>query len=1046
MPTDTSTILQKISSKAGWRNGLVSKQSYKKLTDTNFSFQYYIANNAFRDTSLDLDAIYFTDTSPVIYIKQLNNYNPNEIIELQKRFWNECRTPLTLIITPHKITILDNYAKPPNDPNNIQEIEKVKFGTSEEDLERLADLLKQSKLDSELVLGNTLKLSISQRVDKKLIGQLREARKQLHEKYKLDFSTIHDLLGRSLFTLYLEQREILSIDDIQSVTGVNKNFFDLLQNYPDETYTLFAFLKEKFNGDLFPISDIEVQAIKKSPEILILIFNCFTGREDLKTRQTAFFNLFDFKHIPIELISAIYEEFMGEEDEESNEIGLITEKGKRELGAYYTPQMLVEFAYNEVLPMPSENDHDFNIKILDPACGSGIFLVEGFKRIIERWKFSNKQPELSEKILKELLLNNIYGVEIHPEAIKITAFSLYLTFLHNMNPKEILRKVRFEPLVFWTNPDEIEQVGEHKYGMNLLRANTFIRESKAFKENPIERVNTFFNTPFNIVIGNPPWKSGNVDEEIRIWAQQDNWDIERDIIKGFLAYAPVIAPKATIALIASAKVLFNTSGTDNKFRNRFFSENKVSVIANFAVVRNVLFEKAKQAAALIIYTQRSTKEIEPTESIIYCVPKTSASIQNRNTITIDASEIKLLPIQEVLRPNSKIFKIGMYGNIRDLKFINKLNRIKSIFQITKESERGIGLKIKGPKDVKNNTHLMHHIYIPSNFIQPYYIPFNSGFKPLGSLLNNYRFNDHGIFTAPIILINEGSKHSDICVTYLDYDCIYPNSVYGISLKSKSTDYHKALTLCLNSSLAKYFYISISSSWGVDRNRVQNNEAISFPAITEMFTKESIEKLASYFDNLKQIISGDTDFMRSSQGIEEVQSEVDKLIFDELKISLSEQALIKGILDYSNVIKDKYKIIGAENPVVVNTDIRQYCQTYIDEINRHFKDSTIHLRAEIFTNSKANDILICVKFIFDKNNLISKSINESEIDISSLLNEINDYTFKKYSKSIYYRKIVKYDLENAFYMIKPNEKRFWTTALALNDADNLIVEMLNQHNN
>jgi len=1046
MPTETSNILQKITLKAGWQNGLITRQSYKQLTNQKFSFQYYIANNAFNDTSLNLDAIYFTDTCPVIYIKQLNDYNPTVIIELQKRFWNECRTPLTLIITPQIIKILDNYAKPVNNPNETSKIEKIEFKTTDEELERLADLLKQSKLDSEKVLGNTLHLNTNQRVDKKLISQLREARKKLHDKFKLEFSTIHDLLGRSLFTLYLEQRGILTKEDIKLETQVSDNFFDLLNNYPQETYILFDFLKEKFNGDLFPITPKEVNVVSKNPKILNLIYECYTHETDLKTGQKYLFNLFDFKHIPIELISAIYEEFMSDEDEKKNVIIDYGEKGKKELGAYYTPQMLVEFIYNEVLPMPSKTDYNYNIKILDPACGSGIFLAEGFKRIIERWKFAHRQNELSEKTLKGLLFNNIYGIEIHPEAIKITAFSLYLTFLHHMNPKEILRKVKFDPLVFWTKQEEVKQRDGQKSGLNLLQASTFIREGKAFKENPVEKVNAFFNTQFNIVIGNPPWKSGNVDEEIKTWANQEGWDIERDIIKGFLAYSPAIAPNATIALIASAKVLFNTSGTDDKFRYRFFSENKVTVIANFSIVRQVLFEKAKQAAALIIYANRKQKEIDPTESIIYCVPQKSSPIHNRNTITIDASEIKFLPIQEVLKFKSKIFKIAMYGNIQDLRFINKLNKIKSIVEITTEKERGIGLKIKGPKDVKNNDHLKNHIFIPSDAINPFYIPQCDNFKPLGMALNKYRFNDHNIFDAPIILINEGSKKSDICVSYSDYNCIYPNSVYGVSLKGKSIKYHKALTLCLNSSLAKYFFISISSSWGIDRSRVLNKEAVSFPAITEKFSAKAINQLEQYFDSLKNLIIGEGDFTKRDSEIHKIQFLVDKIIYDELKITVNEQILIENILYYSNVIKEKFTNIGANKPVIVNTDIRQYSQLYLEVINKHFKDSAIRLRAEIFPDSNMHDELVFVKFIFDKNNSRKKSIEESDTKISNVLHQINEYTFKEYSASIYYRRIIKYDLKNEFYLLKPNQKRFWTKAIALNDADNLIVEILNQRNN
>jgi len=1049
MPNQADSILQKITSKAGWQNGLVTKESLKQRTSDNFSFQYYIANNAFKDDSLKLDAIYFNDTSPVIYIKTLKNYNPIEIIELQKRFWNECRTPLTLIITPQVIKILDNYANPALDASRIEHIELEQFSTTDEGLERLAGLLKQSKLDSEQVLGYTLKLNIEERVDKKLISQLREARKQLHDEFNLDFSTIHDLLGRSLFTLYLEQRDILTKEDIKLETKVSDSFFDLLKNYPNETYTLFRFLKEKFNGDLFPITLKEESAVIENPKILALIYECYTHETDLKTRQKYLFNYFDFKHIPIALISAIYEEFMNEEDKKKNIIIDVAVKGKRELGAYYTPQMLVEFVYNEVLPMPSKNDHNYNIKILDPACGSGIFLVEGFKRIIERWKFSHKQSELSEETLRELLLNNIYGVEIHPEAIKITAFSLYLTFLHHMNPREILRKVKFKPLVYWTkDKDDLEEGDDKKFGLNLLRANTFIREGKVFKENPIEKVNAFFETPFNIVIGNPPWKSGHVDDEIKTWAKERNWDLKSDVIKGFLVYAPSIAPQATIALIASAKVLFNTSGTDDKFRFRFFSENKVSVIANFSAVRNVLFEKAKQAAALIIYTLRNKKEIDSTESIIYCVPKTATSIKNRNTITIDASEIKFLPIQEVLKTNSKIFKIGMYGNIRDLKFINRLNSdfFNKITDIPHVESRGLVTDTTNQR--KGNINLGNNLFISSKLVKPYYIPSKN--KPLFNThpkFNTLRTIEKDIFSPPIIIIKIGNDEVDICSSFIDYPCVFESYAMALRFPKKSVNYHKAFTCCLNSSLARYYYFLTSGSWGVDRGRIQRNELLQFPLITEKFCTSAINNLALKMNQIIKIKNEDfSNQDRENIQIESIANDIDKIIFEELKITLLEQTLIDNALNYSVFLKNNYDKSGAEKPVIISKDIKQYAQTYLEVINKHFKDSTIRLRAEIYPNSNSNDELICVKFIFEKSNSNKKNVEESEIEISKLLHEINVQTFDRYSASIYFRRIIKYDVENAFYLIKPNQKRFWTKASALNDADNLIVEILSQNNN
>lgn len=142
-----------------------------------------------------------------------------------------------------------------------------------------------------------------------------------------------------------------------------------------------------------------------------------------------------------------------------------------------------------------------------------------------------------------------------------------------MNPRDILRKVKFEPLIYWTKGKEDKGYGERnpdKFGINLLRANTFIRETDDYKNNPNQIVETFFNTEFNLIIGNPPWKRSNVDDDITNWAVENGWEVKKDIVKAFLAYTSSISEKATVALISSAKVFFNTTKIEDDYRTRFF--------------------------------------------------------------------------------------------------------------------------------------------------------------------------------------------------------------------------------------------------------------------------------------------------------------------------------------------------------------------------------------------------------------------------------------------------------------------------------------------
>lgn len=1036
-------ILETISIQSDWANGLVTKEQLKAPIDSKSSFKYFIAKNAFKDdenSNTEPDAIYFNDIAPILYIKQLKDYNPNQIAKIHNRFWNEGRTPLSLIITPQQIKILDNFSKP-TETNNISHIELKEFGCSEKDLKRLAEILHQSKLDGEEVVGKLFKVKTEERVDRKLIEQLRVARNILHSDFGLDFSTIHDLLGRSLFTLYLEHRDILTKEDIREETGIGEDFFELLKNYPEETYKLFSFLKDKFNGDLFPITEKEKNAVKENPSILNIIYDCYTGEKDLKKQQLSFFRLFDFKHIPIELISAIYEEFMSEEDIEENKIFDSKQASKRDLGAYYTPQMLVEFVYNEILPMPSKEDHNYDIKILDPACGSGIFLVEGYKRIIERWKFAHKTDKLDKDVLFQLLKDNIYGVELHPEAIKITAFSLYLTFLQYMNPREILRKVKFEPLIYWTKGQENTEYDDRnpeKFGLNLLRANTFIRETEAYKSSPDTAVESFFNTDFNLIVGNPPWKRSNVNDSIIDWAKKNGWEVKKDIVKAFLAYAPHISQTATIALISSAKILFNNTKIEDNYRIRFFKENKVSVVTNFSIVRDVLFEKAKQAAALIIYQHRTEDKIDLVENVIYVVPKTKAAIKNRKAITIDSSEIKFLPISEILKENSKIFKIAMYGGLRDLKLLNILNSYPKI-QSVKHIE-AVGLNNDATAKHKGNSNLENNIFIDSKSVKPYYIPKGNMIFKTHPKYEDLRTIKKDIFSPPLIGIKIGNNEVDICSAYINYPCAYETYLLGLKFPNKSVDYHKAFVCCLNSSLARYYYILISGSWGVDRGRIQRNELLEFPLITECFSNDVISLLSAKLDEVIEIKARILD---NSEDESKVIKEIDEIIYEALGLTLSEQALIESLIRYSGVVGDNYNIFKAEESVDFD-NMKEYAQTYLDVINHHFAENNIRLKSETYKKINQEHELSIIKFFFDKQTKKGEII-ESESNLSNVIREINEYAFKKYNASIYYRRFIKYDIKNtnSFYIIKPNQKRFWTKALALSDADDLIVEILNR---
>jgi len=186
------------------------------------------------------------------------------------------------------------------------------------------------------------------------------------------------------------------------------------------TYELFDYLHQRFNGDIFPVDELERQVVSEEPHLRLI--QRFLQREDLETGQLSFWP-YDFSCVPIELISGIYDTFLSDET-------------RREFGTYNTPLALVDFIVEETLPLAKTTSV---MTILDPACGSGIFLVRVYQRLIEAWKRRNPDHPSAPQ-LTELMKQSIFGVDVQLNAVRIAAFSLCLSMLDYLKNEDIVQE------------------------------------------------------------------------------------------------------------------------------------------------------------------------------------------------------------------------------------------------------------------------------------------------------------------------------------------------------------------------------------------------------------------------------------------------------------------------------------------------------------------------------------------------------------------------------------------------------------------------------
>jgi type I restriction-modification system DNA methylase subunit len=277
-----------------------------------------------------------------------------------------------------------------------------------------------------------------------------------------------------MFTRYLIDGQVKLQFEGTSKIRNNSDLCKLLESRGKirQFFDYLADPEKGFNGDLFPLTPKEYAAIPQEAykEIIRLLKS-----EDIAGGQLSLFDMYDFSIIPVEFISNMYEAFIGPENQEKE-------------GAYYTPLFLVDYILSETITKTIGHNQNEDCKVLDPACGSGVFLVETLRKLIEQYIVQNANKRPDKRKLKEIVEKNIYGIDRDESAVQVAIFSVYLTLLDYMQPPEIAN-FRFPKLL----------------GTNFF-SNDFFDTDAAF--------NTILaDKDFSFIIGNPPWKRGSEDEK-----------------------------------------------------------------------------------------------------------------------------------------------------------------------------------------------------------------------------------------------------------------------------------------------------------------------------------------------------------------------------------------------------------------------------------------------------------------------------------------------------------------------------------------------------
>lgn len=734
-------------------------------------------------------------------------------------------------------------------------------------------------------------------------------------KFKYEFST--KLILALLFTIYLIDRQVDLGYKYFTKDNTKYNFLETIKD-KSKLILLFDYLNKKFNGNLF--DDLNTKNLETlTNDDLMLLYRFFEGKELMYNGQLALFSLYDFDIIPIELISNIYEVLLGEEKQNKDK-------------AYYTPLFLVDYINNFFVKSRIDSS------ILDPACGSGIFLIKFYRNLIKK-NIGQQDFCNNDNILINLLNNCIYGIDKNEEAIDITIFSLYLTMLDYKDPKT-LKDFKLPKLK----------------NKNLIVGNFFEDDIKLK-----------LKKKFDYIIGNPPW--GNVKDALALKfckavkiPNQNN-----EIARAFMIKALEFATLTTdIIFVLPSKIFYNFDNKARIFRKKFLELCSISNIIELSNIRKEIFKNAI-GPALILKYKSSTNNTQQ-NNISFISMKSNIYYKLFKIFVLESKDIKNVK-QSYLYENDWAWKTFVYGTMLDCYTIKNLfQNYESLGDLLKKHNVIYGTGMLTNPGLYDTRKYIGRKLITAECIKPFF--YNDSKSTIFNYSNVHRARNEKLFNPPYTLLTVGidPKTLKLKAVFSNKNFVYKRSVIGLKANPDQKDLLLSITGLLNSSLYSYLNLMLGSSAGIEREQSIFEQILTFPAILDSEISRLVEKIQLEKEKLI-----------NNSG--ELITKLDNLILK--KFHLDENPYV----DYALKFSIPFATHSYIHKRVTESKIKFYIKYFEDYWNKisknNFKCKTQYLIDNEYTivriildeknENKQNDINILKNIIYTKcKNIINKN--------------------------------------------------------------------------
>jgi hypothetical protein len=667
--------------------------------------------------------------------------------------------------------------------------------------------------------------------------------------------------GRALFFRFLLDRRIVLPAELNEICpeAANLKVKDSFSNAENAAATS-CWLDETFNGDLLPL--VAALPADLPPEDRHRTYLEFYRRAGADTQQSVFLHLqailrgwesvpganfqlridwddLNFAHIPIGVLSQVYETFSRQLDEEHAE----------KTSVYYTPKNIARCLVEEAfagLKDPAE------AQVLDPACGAGIFLVLAFRRLVRaRWEKDEQRPDT--RTIQRILYSQLKGFDVSESALRLAALALYITAIEVNGSPRPPKSLKFpRPLKNHVlfNFRQHGAGGERGFVFGSLGPEVPQR----------------FNGVFDVVVTNPPWTRHRVSnkadedavaEKARLEAlNQEYTNITQRVLKArkledigagytnpdnnpdlpFVWRAAEWAkPGGIIAMTLPGRILFKQSEQGKAARAALMRGLSVTGIINASnLPETAVWPKMKQPF-MLFFARNAVAE--PNHQFYFATPVRERKLNDRGLFRIDYQAAEPVSAQTVVE-KPWLLKALALGSALDVEVMDSLMALqwRSVGELWRRLGlySGLGYNLSPGLAQSSADPLVHLL----DFREPE-TGFQIDYAKLVTWHENHNRNtahmprSERLYQAPLLIVSQSpgeGRESPKSYLSATRSLCFSQSYYGFSAvgHSDAEVLVALLYLITHSLLFNYFCLMVSSRLGAERRTFIKVDLEAFP--------------------------------------------------------------------------------------------------------------------------------------------------------------------------------------------------------------------------